>query len=500
MLVITHRLLCLFPGEERLFGSLVSYEATTAGAAGTCDLTTRIKFRMHEIWELRDGARQEVAHMLAFAHDAHIRALLHARAGGSEAEMFRLHIEPYGRNCRVYSDLALPPSTAEAVAHGWRLKSVLKRWAVADERSDMVHAEASKLIAQASPGVKSVRYTPQRLMTCLESGGVSGAIAESIVGCAWLGAYAHCTKVAEPATRIAVYASVTTMAKRLCDELSSREIYFMVAEFATSVMRGHPLQQPGCGAYTSSARHAGNDARAVLWGLKTRRGSKRSLGATQVHCPKVSCPSSRLIACAAAAGRWRLTKAEVAVAGSAIMPPDLSVSGIEHVCRIAEANPALVKEAIMPASFDTPLPRFGRPETVAASALVRSLALRTRELHWTVAREQQRVLYEQNRSERLMVTVCLQCAALCVTARDGPGAPGMRVDLSDKTMSCDTCLRGDRLMQIDIVGKIITHCTAHSMQLVDTVLCAMCASLTLLRHVVFDHSVLVVWSVAPSAC
>lgn len=61
----------------------------------------------------------------------------------------------------------------------------------------------------------------------------------------------------------------------------------------------------------------------------------------------------------------------------------------------------------------------------------------------------------------------------------------MRVDLSDKTMSCDTCLRGDSLMQIDIVGKIITHCTAHSMQLVDTVLCSMCASLTLLRYAFF---------------
>lgn len=481
ILIITHRLLCLFPGENRLFGSLAEYDAVAPLPPEPTPLAARIMARMTEIWALRTDARREVAHMLTFAFDAHVRALLHARAGGTEAGMLQLELEPYGRKCRVYSDLSLPANTAEAVAHGWRLKSVLKRWVSADEHHDAAHAEASKLIAQASPGVKSVRYTPQRLLSCLEAGGTSGAIAESIVGCAWLGAYAHCTEVADPPTRIAVYGGVEAMAKRLCAELSSREIYFMVAEFATSVMRGHPLQQPGCGAYTSTARGAGADARAVLWNRKTRRGTKRALGASHVHCPKVSGPSSRLIACAAAAGRWRLTKAEVAAAGLAIAPPDLSPAAVAEVCSQVGASTDLVMAAVAPSDPGTALPRFGRPETVAASALVRSLSLRTRELHWTVVREQQRVLLERNGSEELMVTVCLQCAALCCTARDGPGAPGMRVDLSDRTMACDTCQRGDRIVQLDAVGKIITHCTAFSMQLVDTVLCTMCASLTVLQ-------------------
>lgn len=57
----------------------------------------------------------------------------------------------------------------------------------------------------------------------------------------------------------------------------------------------------------------------------------------------------------------------------------------------------------------------------------------------------------------------------------------MRVDFSDRSMSCDTCGRGDCLLRVDAVGKIFTHCTAHSMQIVDTVMCTVCAAMTVLR-------------------
>lgn len=424
-LVITHRLLCLFPGDVRLFGPLASYGEPLASVAEPNELASRIAARMAEIWAKRATVRREVAHMLAYAYDSHIRALLFARGGGTESEMFRREIEPYGRRSKVYSDLSLPPETAEAVSDGWRLRSVLKRWVASDDSAcTQAHSEASKLVAQASPGVKSVRYTPQKLLSCLEAGGVSGAIAEAVVGCAWLGAYQHCEVVAEPETRIRVYSDIGKMAKTMCAELSSREIYFLVAEFTSSVMRGHPLQQPGCGAYTAAAWSAGVASRLVLWGVKVRRGNKRAVSGAHSHCPKVSSPSSRLVACAAAAGRWRLTKAEVQAAGAAIQSPSLTREAVAEVCAAVGANVALVYAAIRPTAV---LPKFGRPETIAASAIVRSLALRTRELHWTVAREQQKVLMARNGSPELMVTVCLQCAALAVTARDGPGAPGASV-------------------------------------------------------------------------
>ena len=136
ILIITHRLLCLFPGENRLFGSLAEYDAVAPLPPEPTPLAARIMARMTEIWALRTDARREVAHMLTFAFDAHVRALLHARSGGTEAGMRKLELEPYGRRCRVYSDLSLPANTAEAVAHGWRLKSVLKRWVSADEHHD----------------------------------------------------------------------------------------------------------------------------------------------------------------------------------------------------------------------------------------------------------------------------------------------------------------------------------------------------------------------------
>lgn len=422
-LVITHRLLCLFPGDVRLFGPLALYGEPKVAVTEPNELATRIAARMAEIWAKRATVRREVAHMLAYAYDSHIRALLFARAGGTESEMFRREIEPYGLQSKVYSDLSLPPETAEAVSDGWRLRSVLKRWVASDDSAcSQAHADASKLVAQASPGVKSVRYTPQKLMACLEAGGVSGAIAEAVVGCAWLGAYQHCEVVATPETRIKVYADITQMSKTMCSELSSREIYFLVAEFTSSVMRGHPLQQPGCGAYTAAAWSAGAASRLVLWGVKVRRGNKRAVSGAHSHCPKVSSPSSRLVACAAASGRWRLTKAEVQAAGAAIRSPSLSPLAVAEVCTAVGADFLLVDAAIRPGPT---LPKFGRPETIAASAIIRSLALRTRELHWTVAREQQRVLMARNGVPELMVTVCLQCAALAVTARDGPGAPGV---------------------------------------------------------------------------
>jgi len=128
-----------------------------------------------------------------------------------------------------------------------------------------------------------------------------------------------------------------------------------------------------------------------------------------------------------------------------------------------------------------PNARLGTNATIAASAVVRRLALMTTPLGPDVMRAQIAALRAAGKPGSVRLSVCTGCCSLCTSPKgDAPPPPGMRVNLADGAMICERCDNGLGLVVVEFVGKIVMFSTP-SIAMVSIVVCSCCGVVTTVR-------------------
>lgn len=410
--------------------------------------------RMEAIWALAQVPGADVCSLL-FALDAHFPALCYAEAPDATMKgLYTAGLQPNSDSLVVYSCLNVATVTRSLAMETVKPTPVMAPFYTSAGQKQAATSAEQKLFAQASINCRSVRYIADRFMACKDS-----RDAQMVAGCFLLGAYSHAAP-AELLFRKRVYSVGSTVQLLTSLNLTSRELHEALVEFC-AVQRQPSLSVVELPEWKR--------ARLRAWGQPL--GPCRAKVSRRYEIP--SSPVSRIATAAISSVKWTLSREQQTVVTASMQqkgPPTLwrAIEEAEHAfgCLDELKNVALNNSAAKP--------RLSVDGMLAASAVLRRLALKTCAVSPSIERLQREALFKNKKCTTMLLSICTHCCTLC-TAPQGqcPVPAGLRVDLSDGTTSCIRCNTGDGLMALDFVGKIVTFATP-TMQLVSVVVCGSC--------------------------
>lgn len=408
---------------------------------------------MDAIWRLSRAQNADTA-MLLYAYDAHFPALLAAADSSTTIQsLYGAGLQP--GVARVYSVFETSEKVEKLAAQTTHTACVIPRVPKVSRSTTLTNEE--KLFAQASSNCRSVRYIGERFLACTNS-----PEAQTVAGMFLLGAYLHANS-AEPQMRKQVYAAKSTVALLLGLKLTSRELHEALVEFTTA-LRTKKVTKP-----------------APEWARARRRAWGEPLGPCRSRSPRTAVlpvsPLARIVAVAAPSQKWTINREhqrQVTASMHGHRPPTL-LRAIRDAERAFKCEGEL--ESLATSTSKRKLSFNG---VLAASAVVRRLALTVTALSLPVAQAQRQTLRRAKQCSTLKLTVCTNCCTLCA-APEGhcPSVAGLRLDLAAGSMTCVRCEQDDGLVTLDCVGKILTFATP-TMILISVVVCGLCGTITTL--------------------
>lgn len=408
---------------------------------------------MDAIFKLARVANADVL-MLMYAFDAHFPALFAAANKDVRMQdLYAANLQP--GLTRVFSVFDSSKKLDKLVAQTTQVTCVVPRMPRLSRNSIQTNEE--KLFAQASTNCRSVRYIGDRFLTCTLS-----SAAQTVAGMFLLGAYLH-AKPASPVVREKVYAAKSTVTLLLSMRLTSRELHEALVEFSCAY---------NCKKINTPAPE---------WARARRRAWGEPLGPCRSRSPRhivqPMSPLARIVLLAAPSQKWTINREQQRQVTASLYgkrPPTL----LQAICDAEKAFDC-VGELTVIARLGSKR-KLGLNGVLAASAVIRRLALTTTALSLPIAQAQRQTLQKLKRCSTLKLTVCTNCCTLCA-APEGycPSVAGLRLDLAEGSMACVRCDNADGLVVLDCVGKILTFATP-TMILISVVVCAMCGTITTL--------------------